>query len=70
MVTTILNKDTGEILCSTDGEFNLNENEVVAPFAPTELLIKGSFDFKNKVYFETATEQEIESYKVEFKISE
>jgi len=70
MVTTILNKDTGVILYSTDGEFNLNENEVVAPFAPTELLIKGSFDFKNKVYFETATEQEIESYKVEFKINE
>jgi hypothetical protein len=70
MVTTILNKDTGEVLYSTDGEFELNKNEVVAPFVPTDFLIKGCFDFKNKVYFETATEQEIDSYKVEFKISE
>jgi hypothetical protein len=70
MVTTILNKDTGVILYSTDGEFELNKNEVIAPFAPTELLIKGSFDFKNKVYFETATEEEIESYKIQFKIEE
>ena len=69
MVTTILNKDTGEVLYSTDGDFNLNENEVVAPFAPTELLIKAFFDFKNAIYFETATEKEIDSYKVEFKIN-
>ena len=70
MVTTILNKETGEVLYSTDGEYTLNKNEVVAPFAPTEFLIKPCFDFKNKVYFETATKQEIESYKVDFKISE
>jgi hypothetical protein len=60
MVTTILNKDTGEVLYSTDGEFELNENEVVAPFAPTELLIKGFFDFDNQKYYETADEIVVE----------
>jgi hypothetical protein len=60
MVTTIINKDTGEVLYSTDGEFELNENEVVAPFAPTELLIKGFFDFDNQKYYETSNEIVVE----------
>jgi hypothetical protein len=60
MVTTILNKDTGEVLYSTDGEFELNENEVVAPFAPTDFLIKPCFDFKNNNYYETSNEIVVE----------
>jgi hypothetical protein len=59
MVTTILNEITGEILYSTDGDFELKENEVVAPFAPKNFFVKGCFDFKNEKYFETANETPI-----------
>jgi hypothetical protein len=60
MVKTILNKDTGEVLFSTDGNYDCLKNEVVAPFNPTEFLIKGFFHFKNQKYFETSTEIVVE----------
>ena len=60
MVTTILNKDTGEVLFSTDGDYECAENEVVAPFNPTEFLIKGFFDFNNQKYIETSNESVVE----------
>ena len=63
MVTTILNQTTGEILFSTDGEYECLENQVKAPFNPTEFLLKGYFDFKNQIYYEAATTQELAEYK-------
>ena len=56
MVITILNKATGEVLFSTDGQYQCLENEVVAPFNPIDFLIKGFFDFQNQKYFETSNE--------------
>jgi hypothetical protein len=63
MVTTILNKDTGEVLFSTDGNYHCLENEVKAPFNTEEFLLKGYFDFKNQIYCETATPQELAEYR-------
>lgn len=60
MVTTILNKNTGEVLFSTDGDYKCAENEVVAPFNPTDFLIKGFFDFDNQKYIETSNESFVE----------
>ena len=60
MVKTILNKDTGEVLFSTDGDYQCAENEVVAPFNPIDFLIKGFFDFKNQKYIETSNEIVVE----------
>lgn len=64
MVTTILNKYTGEVLFSTDGDYKCAENEVVAPFNPTGLpMLDGYFDFKNLIYYDAATPEEIADYK-------
>lgn len=60
MVTTILNKYTGEVLFSTDGDYECAENEVVAPFNPVDFLIKGFFDFENYKYYETSNESVVE----------
>jgi hypothetical protein len=70
MVKTILDKKKGKILFSTDGEYECLKNEVIAPFNLNEFMVNPIFDFENQTYIETATEEEIESYKIQFKISE
>ena len=66
---TILDKKRGKLLYATDDDnVIVSDNEIAIDIHLNTPMAKPFFNFETQVYYETATPEEIEQYKIDFLI--
>jgi hypothetical protein len=59
---TIIDKNTGQELFATTIAVDLNENEIAVDEVRIDFMVKPYFNFETRIFYETATAEEIEKY--------
>ena len=63
---TIIDKQSGKLLYATDDDnVKVSKNEIAIDIHLNTPMAKPFFNFETKEYYETATEQEVEAFKIE-----
>jgi hypothetical protein len=60
-MTTIIDKNTGELLYATSLDFDLQENEIAIAEILNENFVKPFYNFETKTFYENATKLEIDN---------
>jgi len=56
---SIIDKNTGELICCTAIEIEVTENQVLIDKVPTENFVKAFLNFANNEFYEGASQEEI-----------
>ena len=63
-MTTVIDKNSGEVLWVTDGDFQNTDSLLGINNLITENFIKPFFDFQTETFYEGATEEEINIHNI------